>query len=215
MHQRSPTRRWRHTLAWLWRPSGKLSVATKFLPAKMPETQHYLQSFWAGNNAPITLPEPPTGSRGRARRQGARGRSPWSWKAFSFWTSNRSSKVALFSSLYAANSVNRSFFCDVSLQYWRYIGLLLLSAIQPPWHVLRAWCNCYRFCMNNSIVLSGVSPYTYILYVYGLTPLKNNWIIVGRNYHPTTNPLNYCLYVTWNLNGSTASSIYDLFHSGR
>jgi len=41
--------------------------------------------------------EPPAGSRGRAPGQGARGgEAPWSWKTFSFWMCNGSSKFASF-----------------------------------------------------------------------------------------------------------------------
>ena len=37
---------------------------------------------------------PPAGSRGRAPGQGVRGaKPPWSWKLFSFWTSNESDKI--------------------------------------------------------------------------------------------------------------------------
>jgi len=40
--------------------------------------------------------EPPAGFRGRAPGQGVRGASPpWSWKLFSFWTSNESDRIYL------------------------------------------------------------------------------------------------------------------------
>jgi len=59
-----------------------------------------------GEREPITAVWGQSPHRGPVTEPLVRGtKPPWSWKAFSFWTSNGSGKFASFSSLYAANSV--------------------------------------------------------------------------------------------------------------